>query len=98
MEAQAFATALLLHQRGLYTWSEWAQALAREITAAQEKGDADLGDTYYRHWLNALESLIAAKKLSSGEELRRYQRAWQRAADRTAHGQPIELQDSDLGP
>jgi nitrile hydratase accessory protein len=97
-EAQAFATTLLLHQRGLYTWSEWAQALARQISAAQASGDADLGDTYYRHWLHALESLIAAKQLSSGEELQRYRRAWERAAERTPHGQPIELQYGDLAP
>jgi nitrile hydratase accessory protein len=95
-EAQAFATALLLHQRGVYSWSEWAQALSREITAAQAAGDADLGDTYYHHWLNALEALIAAKGLSSGDELLRYQRAWEHAADRTPHGQPIELLERDL--
>jgi nitrile hydratase accessory protein len=95
-EAQAFATTLLLHQRGLYSWSEWAQALAQEITAAQAKGDADLGDTYYRHWVNALEALIAAKRLSSSDELLRYRRAWEHAADRTPHGQPIELLDRDL--
>ena len=97
-EAQAFATALLLHQGGLYSWSEWAQALAREINAAQAAGDADLGDTYYHHWLNALETLIAAKGLSSGDELRRYQQAWEHAADRTPHGQPIELRERDIAP
>ena len=97
-ESQAFATALLLHQRGLYSWSEWAQALARQITAAQANGDADLGDTYYHHWLAALEALIATKGLSSNNELLRYQRAWEHAADRTPHGQPIELVDQDLAP
>lgn len=95
-EAQAFATALLLHQRGLYSWSEWAQALAGEIAAAQARGDADLGDTYYRHWVSALEALIAAKRLSTSDELLRYRCAWERAADRTSHGQPIELLDRDL--
>ena len=97
-EAQAFATTLLLHQRGLYSWGEWAQALARQIGAAQVQGDADLGDTYYRHWLAALETLIAAKGLSSSEELLRYQHAWDHAADRTPHGQPIELLDRDFVP
>ena len=95
-EAQAFATTLLLHQRGLFSWSEWAQALDRAIAAAQAAGDADLGDTYYRHWLNALETLIAAKGLSSGDELQRFQRGWEHAADRTPHGQPIELLERDL--
>ena len=95
-EAQAFATTLMLHQRGMYTWSEWAQALARQITTARASGDADLGDTYYRHWLAALEELVAAKGASSSDELLRYQRAWDHAADHTPHGQPIELQPDDF--
>jgi nitrile hydratase accessory protein len=95
-EAQAFALTLALHQRGLFTWPEWTQALAERIAAAQAGGDADLGDTYYRHWLAALEGLVAAKGLASPDELAQYQRAWDRAADRTPHGQPIELQPGDF--
>src|SRR4030088_2750073 len=60
-EAQAFAMTLALHQQGLFSWFDWAQALAAQIAAAQAAGDADLGDTYYYHWLAALEKLIAAK-------------------------------------
>ena len=96
-EAYAFAMALTLHQRGLFTWVEWAHALSQEIAAAQVAGDADLGDTYYRHWLCALERLVAAKDASSMEELARYQHAWDRAADRTPHGKPIELRSEDFG-
>ncbi len=95
-EAQAFAMTLALHQRGLFSWPEWAEALAAQIAAAQAAGDADLGDTYYRHWLAALEALVAAKGASSSDELTRYQRAWDHAADRTPHGQPIELQRGDF--
>jgi nitrile hydratase accessory protein len=57
-EARAFAMVLALHQRGLFTWPQWAAALSRQITQAQAAGDADLGDTYYQHWLRALESLV----------------------------------------
>ena len=95
-EAQAFAMTLSLHQKGVFTWAEWARALAARITAAQAAGDADLGDTYYHHWLAALETLVAAKGIGSIDELQRYQRAWDRAADRTPHGQPIELQPGDF--
>lgn len=95
-EAQAFAITLTLHQKGVFTWSEWAQALATQIAAAQAAGDADRGDTYYQHWLAALESLVASKGVSSMAELTRYQQAWDHAADRTPHGQPIELQDGDF--
>jgi nitrile hydratase accessory protein len=57
-EARAFAMVLALHQRGLFTWPQWAAALSRQITQSQTAGDADLGDTYYQHWLLALESLV----------------------------------------
>jgi nitrile hydratase accessory protein len=95
-EAQAFAMTLALHERGLFTWTEWAEELGRHIAAAQAAGDADLGDTYYRHWLAALEALVAAKGASSMAELTRYQQAWDRAAERTPHGRPIELRSGDF--
>jgi nitrile hydratase accessory protein len=95
-QAQAFAITLTLHQRGLFSWSEWADALAAQIARAQAAGDPDRGDTYYLHWLAALEHLVAVKGASSAEELERYRVAWDRAADRTPHGQPIELRDDDL--
>lgn len=98
-QAQAFAMALALHRQGLFTWPEWADALAKQIAAAQAGGDADLGDTYYQHWLAALEELVAAKGASSKAELERYRSAWDHAADRTPHGRPIVLdaQDFDAG-
>jgi nitrile hydratase accessory protein len=95
-QAQAFAMALELHQRGLFSWPEWAEALSRQIIAAQATGDADLGDTYYSHWLAALEALVTAKGASSADELARYRNAWDHAADRTPHGQPIELRPEDF--
>jgi nitrile hydratase accessory protein len=57
-EARAFAMTVALHERGLFTWPQWAEALSRHIALAQAAGDADLGDTYYQHWLRALESLV----------------------------------------
>ena len=95
-EARAFGMALALHERGLFTWDEWAQTLAAQIRAAQALGDPDLGNTYYRHWLAAIEALVSAKGASSPEELGRYQQAWGRAADRAAHGQSIELSEGDF--
>ena len=59
-EARAFAMTLALHERGVFTWPQWAEALSRQIAQARATGDADLGDTYYQHWLRALESLVSA--------------------------------------
>jgi nitrile hydratase accessory protein len=95
-EAQAFAMALALHQRGLFTWPEWAATLADEIRKAQAAGDPDTGETYYRHWLNTLERLVGEKSIASSDTLRRYHDAWDHAADRTPHGTPIELKPEDF--
>ena len=95
-EAQAFSMALALHQRGLFTWAEWAATLADEIKRAQAAGDPDTGETYYRHWLAALERLVAEKGIASLETQTRYRNAWDRAADRTPHGTPIELSPDDF--
>lgn len=96
-QAHAFALVLALHERGVFTWPEWADALAAEIAAARARGDADLGDTYYAHWLAALEAIVAAKGAGSEQELSRYRAAWDHAADRTPHGRPIELRATDFG-
>ena len=95
-EAQAFAMALMLYDRGLFTWPEWAATLADEIKRAQAAGDPDTGATYYRHWLNALERMVAEKGLATRATLDRYRDAWDHAADRTPHGTPIELRPEDF--
>ena len=95
-QAQAFAMTLALHERGLFTWPEWAAALATEIKRAQAAGDPDTGETYYRHWLAALERLVAERGVTDAAALARYRDAWDRAADRTPHGAPIELRPDDF--
>lgn len=94
-EAQAFAMTLRLYEGGHFTWPEWAACLAEEIEAAQEAGDPDLGDTYYHHWLKALESIVAPKGLLENAELSRRKDAWDRAARSTPHGEPILLGPDD---
>lgn len=85
-EAQAFAMTHLLHERGLFTWTEWAAALSEEIRA----GGGDAAD-YYHHWLKALERLVVEKRLTSAEALHDTAHAWEEAARATPHGQPIML-------
>jgi nitrile hydratase accessory protein len=97
-EAQAFAVTLALHERGLFSWSEWTAVLADEIKRAQAEGDPDTGETYYRHWLAALERIVAEKGVTDADALARYRAAWDHAADRTPHGMPIVLQPEDFPP
>jgi nitrile hydratase accessory protein len=95
-EAQAFAIAVGLHERGLFTWSEWSEALGEEIERAQAAGDPDTGETYYHHWLATLERMVERKDVADGEMLATYRDAWDHAAGRTPHGQPIELRVEDF--
>lgn len=95
-QAQAFAMALTLQQRGVFTWNEWADELGLQIKSAIAQGDPDDGSTYYRHWLSTLERLVACKGIASPETLDRYYQAWDHAAGRTAHGQMIELTPDDF--
>jgi len=95
-EAQAFALAVSLEERGLFTWGEWAATLGDEIKKAQAAGDPDTGETYYRHWLATLERMVAAKGLADRATLVRTREAWEHACARTPHGTPIELQPGDF--
>ena len=97
-EAEAFAIAVALHERDVFAWSEWTSVLADEIKRAQSGGDPDTGETYYRHWLAALERIVAEKGVTDGASLARYRDAWDHAADRTPHGAPILLQPEDFAP
>ena len=94
-QAQAFAMTLALHERGLFAWTEWAAALTEAIRRAQAGGDPDLGNTYYHHWLDALETLLQAKGLATAQALHDLEHAWEAAAARTPHGQPIELSEAE---
>ena len=94
-QAQAFAMAVGLHERGIFTWSEWAETLAGEIKRHPELDD---GHHYYELWLSALERLVTAKGLVSGNERDARQDAWERAALATPHGEPIELSRASRTP
>ena len=66
------------------------------MTPSLQFGRPDTGETYYRHWLATLENLIAEKGVTTRGDLHRYREAWDHAADRTPHGQPIELKAWDF--
>ena len=90
-EAQAFALANALIDKGVFTADEWANTLGEEIKRAQAAGDPDTGETYYRHWLAALERLCAEKDLALGEEVTHRAEEWRDAYLATPHGSPVEL-------
>ena len=95
-EAQAFAMTLTLHERGLFTWPQWAATLSEEIKRAQAAGDPDTGETYYLHWLNALERLVAEKGVADAALALDFHGAHGHPAGDSRFGQPIELQPQDF--
>ena len=94
-QAHAFAMTWSLHERGVFTWTEWSNALSLQLRSAAHNVP-DPGETYYLHWLQALEALVAAKGIASNQELGRFQEAWRHAAQRTRHGLPIILAEEDF--
>ena len=90
-QAQAFALAVRLSDRGWFTWKEWSAALAEELKAAADRGEPDDGSRYYHHWLAALERLVTARGMTDHSALDARKEAWAEAYRRTPHGKPVEL-------
>lgn len=90
-EARAFGLVIALHEKGQFSWEEWAIVLSEQIAAAQLTGDPDLGNTYYQHWLAAAEKISKLKNLSNETELQQRKQLWHTAYLNTPHGQPIDL-------
>lgn len=92
-QAQAFALTVALHDGGLFSWNEWAQALSVEVKDPDAAPD---GHDYYERWLAALEKLLAAKGIAASPDVDALAAAWQRAAHATPHGKPILLENDPL--
>lgn len=95
--ARAFALAVALNKRGVFTWSEWADALGQELHRHGAPESAD-PQAYWRAWLAALEALLWEKQLADGTTLHDLQEAWRRAAEATRRGEPIALPTATFRP
>jgi nitrile hydratase accessory protein len=96
-EAHAFAMAVRLSEAGCFSWPEWTAYLSQEIRSAQDRGDPDLGRTYYQHWLAALERLCIAKGLVKPTAVQERKEQWRQAYLNTPHGQPVHLATGSVG-
>lgn len=92
-QAQAFALVVALHERGVFTWAEWAETLGAAVNRVDAAPD---GHDYYEHWLAALEALLGRKGIALASQVEELADAWQRAAHATPHGSPILLANDPL--
>ncbi len=88
--AEAFAMTVHLHERGLFTWSEWAESLSGEL---HTPGRAEDGSDYFDRWVAALSSILVSRGVADAETIAALQQSWQRAAEATPHGKPIVLEN-----
>ncbi|MBC3190059.1 nitrile hydratase accessory protein [Pseudonocardia sp. C8] len=84
-QAEAFAIAVALQDRGLLDRAEFAAALGARLAG---------GAAYWDAWLAALEALVTDRGLTDPGSLDARTAAWQRAAAATPHGSPVTL-DAD---
>lgn len=86
-EANAFALVVGLHEKGLFTWNEWAEVLGETLKTNDNE------TTYYHSWLDALETIVSQKSLVKSDEISVRKAEWQKALMATPHGKPIELKN-----
>ncbi|MCO5730243.1 nitrile hydratase accessory protein [Rhizobium sp. SSA_523] len=87
-QAKVFGLTLHLYEKGLFTWSEWADHLSGEL---HRPGRCEGGSDYFEAWTAALSQLLEGKGILDPSTLLALQQSWQRAAEATPHGQPILL-------
>ncbi len=87
-QATAFALTVRLHEQGLFSWSEWADAFSPRLLAPDAAAD---GSDYYDRWVATLEQLLIERDVADPALIDALSDAWSDAAHATPHGQPIEL-------
>lgn len=93
-QATVFALTVQLHERGVFTWPQWAHALgARLPDSASVNGAQTTG--YFEAWAAALGDVLEHSGAVAPGDIDRLQARWHEAAARTPHGRPIELDRLD---
>lgn len=90
-QARAFAIAVVASRQGCFTWSEWTQALGRELQRAADADSRIAAASYFDCWLSALQSLLVGGGAIGQAELHERRHAWEDAYRSTPHGKPVSL-------
>ena len=69
-EAKAFAIIVKLAQAGHFSWAEWVECFSKEVAAASAiEAAGGNPKTYYEQWLDAAETLLVDKGVTSRQQL-----------------------------
>lgn len=90
-QAEVLAIADTLVQNGMFSASEWSDALGEALETAAADGAADNQETYYRCALQALETLVASNSEIDRQAMAGKREDWEQAYLSTPHGQPVNL-------
>ena len=90
-QAQAFAMTITLYERGLFSWSEWAETLSLKLEERASVGDDQAGQHYYEDWLAALELLVSSRTDIRSAALVDLKDNWEQAYRTTPHGEKVTL-------
>ncbi|WP_370284606.1 nitrile hydratase accessory protein [Pseudooceanicola nanhaiensis] len=95
-QAKAFAMTVSLHAAGVFSWTDWAEALSTRLHGATALPDGASSAAhmaqYYAAWFDALEEMTTRAGLTDPALLAETTETWQRAALATPHGTPIRFE------
>lgn len=94
-QAQVMALAFAASQKGIFSPTQWSEALGTELRKNEVEGTFDDRTSYYQAALRALETLLLASGNLAPESVTRRETEWRRAYLNTPHGMPVELNGGD---
>ena len=89
--AEVFAVTVHLSEQKLFSWTEWTNAIGKQINKAKLTRPIDGSDDYYTLWLDALIELISTRGITDAEAILDVQNRWADAYRNTPHGKPVKL-------
>lgn len=89
--AQVFAVTVALNEAGHFSWNEWTETFSRTLRQHGVDHQLNGGDDYFRAWLAALETLLAASGAAAPDDIDTLSDAWARSYRDTPHGDPVKL-------
>lgn len=92
--AQVFALTVCLNEAGHFGWSDWARRFGSVLKEHGLEKELNGGDDYFTAWLMTLERLLEEIEIADPAAVERMRTAWENAYHRTAHGQPVTLDDA----